>query len=84
MADQPTETKPNAILARLREKAKAGNRNYLTEGHAPQAASLSAVTCPCCGAGRGQGGTLRTCAHCGHEFLKSELSDGIYLKTSDN
>ena len=80
MSEPVPEKKPNSILDRLKQKAQAGNRNYLTEGHVPQSASVSAVNCPACGAGRGKGTDLRSCVQCGHDFLKHGLSDGVYLK----
>jgi predicted amidophosphoribosyltransferase len=68
------------VLARLRQKAQADNRNYLTQGHTPNDATMQALACPQCGATRAHDRELTTCSHCGHLFLQHELSDGVYLK----
>ncbi len=78
----PSEPAPPtaSVLARLRQKARADNRNYLTQGDSPHAASVTALACPQCGATRTHDQELRTCSHCGHLFLQHEVSDGVYLR----
>jgi len=41
-------------------------------------------TCPNCGAGRAKQDGLTHCAYCGHTFINTTLSDGHYIKGSDN
>ncbi len=68
------------LLARLHQRAKADNRNYLTRGHTPEAASVKARSCPQCGATRTDELELLACTRCGYTFLRDQMSDGVYLK----
>lgn len=78
----PSEPAPQTanVLARLRQKARADNRNYLTQGDTPHDASVAALACPQCGATRTHDHALLSCSHCGHVFLQREMSDGVYLR----
>lgn len=76
MSDSPE--KPLAFLRQLRQKA-ASQTPYggVTQ---EQAAKISAVTCPNCGAPRAREDGLTRCAFCNHEFMRVEISDGLHLK----
>ena len=80
MPQPPNENKSMSLLDRLKQKAEADNRNYLTEQHEPLQASLSAVHCPSCGAGRSHASDLRLCAYCGHRFLADDVGRGVAAK----
>lgn len=76
----PNQHQPMSLLDRLKQKAEADNRNYLTEHHEALQPSLSAVRCPGCGAGRSRASDLRQCAFCGHRFLADDVGRGIAPK----
>ena len=65
----PSSGQTLSILDKLRHKARADNRNYLTRGHVPQGASVSVINCPCCGAARAGHSDIRFCVYCNHAFL---------------
>lgn len=47
-------------------------------------AGTAESSCINCGAGRAKQDGLTHCAYCGHAFIKTTLSDGSYIKMSDN
>ncbi len=69
-AGPPPSGRTLGILDKLKHKARAHNRNYLTQGHTPQDASVSVVSCPNCGAARAGHSDIRLCAYCRHPFLR--------------
>jgi hypothetical protein len=82
--DPPEGPSTGSFIDKLRRKAQANNRNYLTEGHVPQDAALGVINCPQCGAARTCVSELRFCTYCQHEFLSHDLSDGIHLKNNSD
>lgn len=68
------------------EKLRLKNQNQVNYGGATEmkAASMVALDCPNCGAGRAKQDGLTHCAYCSFEFLAVKLSDGLHLKKGDN
>jgi uncharacterized Zn finger protein (UPF0148 family) len=76
------ENKALSFIERMKLKAQS-QRNYGGEIESKNA-SMKAVTCENCGAGRAKNDGLTKCAYCGFEFISTELSDGLYIKKEDN
>lgn len=76
--------KYNSLLDRMKKRAQSEKIYGTSEGTMPEQPSLGAGACVNCGAPRAQKDGLTHCGYCGHEFISTELSDGIHIKKEDN
>jgi hypothetical protein len=77
------EKKTNSFLQKLKEKT-ASTKTYMQDTSKPEEASMGAVVCPNCGAGRAKQDGVTHCAYCDFEFLATTLTDGIFVTKEDN
>ncbi|MBW8684955.1 hypothetical protein K1Y79_11495 [Chitinophaga sp. B61] len=76
------ENKKMSFIERMKQRAVSqqqygGKAQDITAGTDESA-------CPNCGAGRAKQDGLTHCAYCGHTFNITTLTDGHYIKKSDN
>lgn len=76
------ERKEKSYFEKLKEKAEL-QKNYGGTFEKTEA-KIDVKTCPNCGAGKAQQDGLTHCAYCSFEFIKTTITDGIYLKKSHN
>ncbi|MFT3992862.1 MAG: hypothetical protein QM660_01040 [Dysgonomonas sp.] len=74
--------KTKSFLERMKQKAQEQN-SYGGDAK-PTKAQMDATVCSNCGAGRAQDDGLTKCAYCGFEFIKVELTEGLYISKKDN
>lgn len=79
---EENKSKPLSLIEKMKLRAKE-QKTYGGEME-QKAASMDAVDCPNCGAGRAKHDGLTACAYCGFSFLSVTLSDGLFLKKEDN
>ncbi len=83
MSEEETGKKNTlSLLERMKQKAQS-QQSYGGETHMNEA-RVDVRDCPNCGAGRAQQDGLTHCAYCGFEFINKPLTDGLYIKESDN
>lgn len=71
-----------SLVERMKQKVQS-QQPY--GGETPvHAASINVRDCPNCGAARAQQDGLTHCAYCGFEFIRTSLTDGLYIQESDN
>lgn len=76
------ENKPLSFIERMKQRAVSQQ----TYGGKPDetTAGINGAACPNCGAGRAKQDGLTHCAYCGHTFITTSLTDGHYIRKSDN
>ncbi|MDR2122471.1 MAG: zinc ribbon domain-containing protein [Flavobacteriaceae bacterium] len=77
MADKSINFLQNMTDLSLKQK------NYAETKEAAEAKTETKL-CPNCGAPRAKQDGLTHCAYCGHKFIDTTLTDGIYIKKEDN
>jgi DNA-directed RNA polymerase subunit RPC12/RpoP len=76
------ENKKLSFIERMKQRATSqqtyGGKSTETT------AETASTACPNCGASRAKQDGLTQCAYCGHAFINTTLTDGHYIKKSDN
>lgn len=76
------ENKKLSFIERMKQRA-VSQQTYGGQAENTQA-NTGESTCPNCGAGRAKQDGLTHCAYCGHAFITTTLTDGSYIKKTDN
>lgn len=77
-----TENKNISFIERLKNKALS-NKKYMQENE-KQEAKIENIICPNCSGSRDVNSALTHCPYCNYEFIKTILTDGINIKSSNN
>lgn len=75
-------TGKNSLIEKLKSKALS-SKKYMQENE-KQEAKMENIICPNCGGSRDANSALTHCPYCNYEFIKTILTDGINIKSSDN
>ena len=76
------ENKKLSFIERMKQRA-VSQQSYGGQAETT-GANTEEAACPNCGAGRAKQDGLTHCAYCGHPFITTTLTDGKYIKKSDN
>lgn len=82
MEQKDSQKQPRA--ASLIQKMKQTLQSQKRDIPAQTAPTFHLHTCPNCGAGRAKSDGVTHCAYCNFEFIKTQITDGIHLKKTDN
>lgn len=63
---------------------KTANQKHYGGEVEDKKAEIDVKDCPNCGAGRAKNDGVTHCAYCGHEFIRTKITKGLYLDDQDN